>query len=123
MNIMKNYCIFLILVLSSLFLNSCKYDFVMPEVVPDIDQDEPVSFSSQVVPVFSDKCISCHDTQSPIMTANVAYSQLVPKYVNTANPASSKIYTVATSGDHYAKVSATQGALILQWITEGAKNN
>jgi len=120
---MKKHSIFFILILFSLFIGGCKYDFVLPEVVPDIDQDEPISFSSQIVPIFAEKCISCHDAQSPMMGANVAHSQLVPKYVNTANPASSEIYTVATSGNHYAKVSATQGALILKWITEGANKN
>ena len=121
---MKKYSIFLILVLLSLFLNSCKYDFVLPVEVPVVNPGgEPVSFSTQVLPILTDKCILCHSTQTPTMGAAVAYAQLVPKYVNTASPASSKFYTIPTSGTHGATVSATQGALILQWITEGAKNN
>lgn len=121
---MKKYSIFLILVLFSLFLNSCKYDFVLPVEVPVVNPGgEPVSFSTQVLPILTDKCILCHSTQAPTMGAAVAYAQLVPKYVNTASPASSKLYTVPTSGTHGATVSTAQGALILQWITEGAKNN
>jgi len=124
MNIMKKHSIFLILVLFSLFLNSCKYDFVLPVEVPVVNPGgEPVSFATQVLPILTDKCILCHSTQAPTMGAAVAYAQLVPKYVNTASPASSKLYTVPTSGTHGATVSAAQGALILQWITEGAKNN
>lgn len=124
MNIMKKYSIFLILVLFSLFLNSCKYDFVLPVEVPVVNPGgQPVSFSTQVLPILTDKCILCHSTQTPTMGAAVAYAQLVPKYVNTASPASSKFYTIPTSGTHGATVSAAQGALILQWITEGAKNN
>lgn len=95
----------------------------MPEVVAPIDTTVPTSFATKVVPIFADKCISCHKTQHPMMSADVAYAQLVPNYVNTASPESSKIYTVPSSGTHYAKITAAQAALILQWIKEGAKNN
>ena len=120
---MKKYAI-LILILFSLFLNSCKYDFILPEVVPPIDNGgEPIKFATQIVPIFTEKCVSCHNAKEPVLTTAAAYAQLVPKYVNTASPASSKIYTLPKSGTHYATVSASQAALILAWITEGAKNN
>ena len=117
---MKKHPIFLILILFALSIGSCKYDYILPEVVAPVND---VKFSTQVAPIFAEKCISCHDDQTPKLTADVAYSQLVPNYVNTTNAEESKIYTVPTSGTHYAKVSATQAALILQWIKEGAKNN
>lgn len=121
---MKKRPIFLILIVFLLSFSSCKYDFILPEVVPPIDNGgEPISFSTQVAPIFAEKCNSCHSSRAPIMNADVAFSQLVPKYVNTTNAESSTIYTLATSGTHYAKVSASQGALILAWIKEGAKNN
>lgn len=118
---MKKRNIVYILILFALLISGCKYDFVLPEAAPPVG--EPVSFSTQILPILSSKCILCHDKQTPVMTSGVAYSQLVPKYVNTANPASSKLYTIPTSGTHGGKVSAAQGALILQWITEGAKEN
>lgn len=121
---MKKRNILLILTVFSLMLWGCRYDFIVPEVVPDIDQDEPVSFSTQIAPIFTtQKCNDCHNTQAPKLTADVAYSQIVPAFVNTGTPASSKIYTIPNSGAHYAKITATQGALILAWIKEGAKNN
>ena len=121
---MKKQSIFLILILLSLFLNGCKYDFILPPEVPVVTPgDQPILFSTQILPILTNKCILCHSTQAPTMGASVAYAQLVPKYVNTASPASSKLYTVPTSGTHGATVSAAQGALILKWITEGAKNN
>ena len=124
MNIMRKYSIFLILVLSSLFLNSCKYDFILPPVVPVVPPGTPpVSFSTDIIPILTAKCILCHSTQTPTMGASVAYAQLVPKYINTTTPASSVFYTNSTSGTHGATVSAAQGALMLRWITEGAKNN
>lgn len=124
MNIMKKRAIFLILILFSLFINGCKYDFILPvETTPINNGGQPISFATQIVPIFADKCITCHNTQAPLLTADVAYAQIMIKDVNTASPASSKLYINASSGNHYAKVSATQAALILQWITEGANNN
>lgn len=121
---MKKQSIFLILILLALFLNGCKYDFILPVEVPPVDNGgQPVSFATQIVPIFTEKCIECHKTQAPLMNADIAYNQLVPKYVNTSIPASSKIYSVPSSGAHYARTSAVQSALILKWITEGAKNN
>ena len=121
---MKKLSIFLILILFGLFLNSCKYDFILPVETPPSDNGgEPISFATQIVPIFTEKCNSCHNSQAPMLTASVAYAQVVPAYVNTTTPSGSKLYVNAQSGSHYAKVSATQAALILQWITEGAKNN
>lgn len=124
---MKKRAVFLILVLGSLFLNSCKYDFLLPEFTPEVpvsnDGTTTVSFKTQIAPIFADKCVSCHNTQAPVLTADVAYAKIVPAYVNTASPSSSKIYEHASSGNHYAKVSSAQAALILAWIKDGAKNN
>ena len=125
---MKKRTIFLILILFSLFLNSCKYDFILPEVVPPPDNNgEPISFATQVAPIFStgNKCTACHKPgdKSPDLTSANAFAQIVPNYINTTTPASSKIYTIPKSGTHYATISASQAALILAWITEGAENN
>jgi len=130
MNTMKRRNIFLILALFSLFFTGCKYDFIIPAEVPVINTGgTPISFASQIAPILStgDKCTQCHKPGglgSPdFSNPTTVYSQIVPKYVNTTSPASSTFYVNASSGNHYAKVSATDAALILAWITEGAKNN
>ncbi len=121
---MKKRYILLILVLFTMSLSGCKYDFVLPAVVAPVNPGgQPVSFATQVVPVLTASCNSCHNTKAPIMNTSSAYAQLVPGYVNKTTPALSKLYVNASSGSHYAKVSATQAATILQWITEGALNN
>ena len=117
---MKKYPILFILILFSLFISSCTYDYILPEVVAPVND---VKFAQDIVPIFAAKCIACHSTQTPVMKADVAFAQIVPNYVNTTTPADSKIYTVPTSGTHGGSVSAAQAALILQWIKEGAKNN
>ena len=131
-NIMKNQRIFLILILFSLFLNGCKYDFILPEQVETVNTGgQPISFATQIAPIFStgDKCIACHKTggQAPDLTSANAYSQISSKYVNTGSPETSMIYlepSPANAAVHtWKKYTASEAALVLAWIKEGAKNN
>jgi len=121
---MKKHPIYLILILFSLFISSCKYDTILPVVVIPVNN---VSFATQVAPIFStgNKCTSCHKpgATSPDLTLADAYASIVPQYVSLTTPESSVVYVNASSGNHKATVTATQAALILQWIKEGAKNN
>ncbi len=127
---MKKRILSLVLIVSVIFLNGCIYDFIAPEVVPPTDPNVPVSFSTKIVPIFSTgtKCTSCHKPggDSPDLTAANAFASIVPQYVNTSSPEQSKIYTFpfGSTGTHtWKKYNATEAALILQWIKEGAKNN
>lgn len=121
---MKKHSIFLILILFSLTLGSCKYDFILPEEVPQVSD---VSFSEQVAPIFANKCIGCHKagSVSPDLTAGNAFNE-IQGFINTASPAESKIYlypSPETNTHKQRKYTAGEAAIILQWITEGAKNN
>ncbi len=125
---MKKRFIFLITIMFSLFITSCRYDFILP--VPVVPVTGDVSFATQVAPIFSTagKCTSCHKTggQSPDYTAANAYASIVPALVNKTSPADSRIYTFAgpaTATHSWKKLSAAEDAIILQWITQGAKNN
>ena len=128
---MKKRTILLTLLLFSLFMNGCKYDFIIPVEVPPVDNGgNPISFSTQITPIFStgDKCISCHKFggTSPDLTAANAYSQIMSKYVNTSSPEQSAIYsfpTPTTTSHTWKKYTAGEAAIILAWIKEGAKNN
>jgi len=124
---MKKHPIFLILILFSLLISSCKYDYILPEVIAPVSD---VSFSEDVLPIFStgDKCTSCHSVAgatSPDLTAANAYAQ-ISGLINSTTPAESKIYSypAPSTGTHtWKKYTAGEAAIILQWITEGAKNN
>jgi len=125
---MKKRTIFLILTLFSLFISGCKYDFIIPVEVPPIVGT--VSFATQVAPIFNTgaNCTSCHKTggQAPDLTTANAFASIVPGLVNTATPDQSLIYTfpVPTSANHtWKKYTAGEAAIILAWITDGAKNN
>ena len=124
---MKNRTIFLILILFALFINSCKYDSILPEVVVPVTG---VSFAKDVAPIFStgDKCISCHKAGAtdPDLTSINAFAQITASYINKTTPAESVIYAYPAPGTTThtrKKYTAGEAAVILQWITEGAKNN
>jgi len=123
---MKKRTIFLISILLSLFLNSCKYDFILPTVVPPITGT--VSFSTQVAPIFTagNKCTACHNTggQAPDLSAANAYASIVPGLINTTTPEQSAIYSFPGGTSHSWKgYTALEAATILAWIKDGAKNN
>ena len=125
---MKKHSIFLIVILVTLLFAGCKYDFILPEEVAPIDPNVPISFSTQIAPIFStgDKCTSCHKSggQTPDLTSANAYSQIVPGLVNLTTPETSMIYAFPGSSSHSWKgYTANEASLVLEWIKQGAKNN
>lgn len=110
---------------------SCEYDFIKLEYVPPPNPEDTISFSQEVVPIFeSNSCTNCHKPGGfggLDLTAANAYNSIISQgLVNTADPASSKIYTYPnpTTGTHNAKyASEAEAQLILQWIEQGALNN
>lgn len=87
----------------------------------------PISFSNEIVPIFTSNCISCHSSMNPNLTAASAYASLTStsKYVNTAAPETSLLYTklTAVGSSHEGKATAADAKKILTWIKEGALNN
>lgn len=128
---MKIFKLLFALVLVTFIFSGCKYDFIVPEEVVDPDDPdvEVVSFSEDIIPIFSDNnCTACHDTggQIPDLTAANAYSSInTSRYINTSSPEESNIYTrphPSNSGSH-PKYSEAEAALVLTWIKQGAENN
>ncbi len=120
------------MVLFAIVISSCKYNFIVPieEEVPidTIPGDQPVSFATQIQPIFTNKCISCHKSggTAPNLVAGSSYNQVVPAHVNLSKPEESTIYTFpapATSKHSWKKYNSSEANLVLTWIKEGAKNN
>jgi len=115
--------ILLALVLT-MFMASCQWTTIEP-VVPEIP-DEPVSFSSVIQPVFTDKCVTCHPSIAGLdLSDGNAYNSINnTTYINLTSPSESLIYTKPDpAGSHPAMYSITEAALVLKWIEEGAENN
>lgn len=110
------------------FAASCQYKFIVEPVVPPPDPEDTISFSQQIVPIFSDQgCTGCHNTGGtpPDLTPDNAYNSITSMgLVDTDTPPESKIYYYPLpDGKHYAKYTSSQAALILGWIEQGALDN
>ncbi|KAF0238387.1 MAG: hypothetical protein FD181_1037 [Prolixibacteraceae bacterium] len=131
---MKILRILLIVFAATSLLNSCSYNFIVPEEVPVIDPDDPnapqVSFANDIIPIFvnNNNCSSCHNgNQAPDLRAENAFAAInTSRYINTASPEESRIYKYCspeTTTHMRKKYNSAQAALVLAWIRQGAKNN
>jgi mono/diheme cytochrome c family protein len=127
---MKKRTILFVLILYTIFLNGCIYDFVAPEKdLNPVDTSVVISFAAEIQPAFTANCILCHKTggTSPDLTAGNAYASInSSKYINASSPAQSLIYRrSSTSGGFsgHPTLTSAQAALLLGWIQQGAKNN
>jgi mono/diheme cytochrome c family protein len=130
---MKALKLFFAMVILVLTTTGCLYNFLVPEEVPPTDPDNPdapeVSFATDIVPIFTGNCASCHKTGGtpPDLTADKAYASINnTRYLNSASPEESRIYSIPhpdNSGHSQKKYTQAQAATILLWINQGAKNN
>ena len=108
-----------------LAVTACEYKYIEPVVI-ELPPDEVISFAEQVEPIFQGKCIGCHASTNPILTTGNAYSSLTNgNYVDTVAPTSSPIYVKVNEGHPGGSnvFNATELAILLEWIQEGAQNN
>ena len=102
---------------------ACEYVTVEPN--PVVIPVTPVDFTTQIEPIFTQlNCIMCHTgTAQPNLTVGKAYASLISmNLVDTLNPGQSVLMQKINSGHNTAtNMTAEQKALILKWITEGAK--
>lgn len=116
-----------LLIISISIFSSCEYEFIEPEavVIPDV-----ISFRDDIIPVFNSSCniSGCHAAGFSILDLSPAnaYQDLFRKnMIDTDVPDQSKLYLKLTDsrGTHKDRSTATEQALILEWIAKGAQNN
>lgn len=114
----------------------CKHDQAKLIPVDSCNSPVVVSFSSDLVPLFSKNCAlsGCHSGAAPASNLNlepaVAYTQLMNHskgYVDTIHPLFSLLYaqmtSVSTPMPPTGNLSSCNTALVLKWIQQKAKNN
>jgi hypothetical protein len=108
----------------------CEYDEIPLPAEPD--PGVVYSFSKDILPIFNQACntAGCHTTggNKPDLSPGNAYQSLIAgKYVDTAAPESSSLY-LWMKGSKSIPMPLTGpnpgwNALVLNWITQGAKDN
>ncbi len=127
--ILKNSLLFICIVAGVFYFSSCeKYTFRV-ETLPPVDTGGTdttnyVSFSDEVQPVFTAKCISCHKgTRPPDLRAENSYKALTDGGFVSSPAADSKLYKKIISSSHSSMTSQAEKNIIYLWIAQGAKNN
>lgn len=129
---MKKIFQILIVACLGLFMNSCYYDEVedIIAVVPDIPDTQVIFFAADIQPIFTSKCIGCHNASNKLdLREGNSYNELVPSYVTAGNADNSILYDKLPGKNHPASTSSgnepdiDELALIKAWINQGAKNN
>lgn len=114
--------LFFLLVLTGMAMfSSCeKYVYQVETVDPEV----PVLYATQIQPIFTANCVSCHrGSRSPDLRVGNSFEALKGGgYVNLP-AADSKLYKMVISGSHKAFTLDAEKQLILLWIGQGAQNN
>lgn len=99
---------------------SCEKIGILP--VP-FDPNAALSFKTDIQPIFSANCISCHGgTKSPDLRDGKSYNALKTLYV-TSPAESSRLYSKMTSSSHISRSTDNEKLKVLNWIKQGALNN
>jgi hypothetical protein len=107
-------------------LTSCYKDVILPKVATT-KPPQFVSFSNDLQPVFTTNCAlsGCHvkGGQTPYLTPDVSYQQLLGGYVNTIKPEQSELYIMINGNMQVHIPDAGDRQRIYDWIRNGAPNN
>jgi hypothetical protein len=117
------------LILLTGFISACKKDYY--EITPAPNLAIPVSFNTEVLPIFKNNCYGsgCHNTGvAPDLSAANAYDVLtLGNYVDSTNAETSTLYMRLTSSSKpmppSGKMSGENINKILAWMKQGYKNN
>ena len=111
-------------------LAGCEYDYIEPIVNGSTNDTIPVSFATDIQPIFNADCTGCHPGAHALdLTSANSYNQLWTAgpnapYVDTVNATSSSLYQKINNGSMAVNISSPNDKiLILTWIEQGAKNN
>lgn len=114
-------------------ITGCQKDTTLIIKPQQVTVASVVSFSKDLVPIFSKNCAvtGCHATggHTPDLMADKAYTSLMSKYIDTKTPESSIVYERLTGKLSPAMPMGKPtnpsniNALVLAWIKQGAKKN
>jgi hypothetical protein len=103
-------------------LSSCDNYQYLP---PVIDENITLSFATDIQPIFTANCISCHGGSLKLdLRTGKSFSSLTDgKYLSGTSAESSKLYVRMTTGSHISRSTDADKLKVLIWLKQGAKNN
>jgi len=114
-------------------LSSCTSDFIVPDPpapppAPPSPNENKISFSGEIQPIFTAKCGLCHGVgqNPPVLAAGKSYQSLMsmPGMIDTVVPGNSTLYKKMAAGGSMAQYCTKANAdSTYKWIRQGAKNN
>jgi hypothetical protein len=111
-----------LIIIAILGFSSCvKYSYPPPSV----DPNKTWSFKTDIQPIFSNNCITCHnDTRPPDLRESKSFAALTKGgYINLPGETSRLYLHMSTNSAHIPRSSDTEKLKVLYWINQGAKNN
>jgi hypothetical protein len=120
-NRIRQILVALVLIAAVEGLSSCeKESFTLPVADPDMT----VYFQTQIQPIFSGNCISCHNgTQAPDLRDGKSYTYLTTRGYVTLPGETSRLYAKMITPQHSPRSTTNEKSLVLNWINQGALNN
>ena len=113
-------------ILIGILATGCTYDTIIPK---DPEVPAVVSFDEHIIPIFNAQCnsVGCHNQGGippDLSEENAWFSLVFFDYVDTLAPPESLLYKKINIGGSMEQFASDEDrALILEWITQGAKNN
>jgi hypothetical protein len=101
--------------------SSCeKYSYAPPS----INTADTVHFNTEIQPIFTAKCLTCHGTlRAPDLRVGHSFEALTNLGFITPPGLTSGLYVKLTTGDHIPRTTDLEKQKFLVWINQGAKNN
>jgi len=114
-----------------LSLSSCYYDEIVEEIPPEIPEDVVVSFATDIQPIFTASCASCHPTIAPPdLTVGNSYNSIINDgYIVKGDPDASILYQtlITTNAQELMPpnnpLPNSEINKIKTWIERGALDN
>jgi len=114
-------------------LSSCSSDYIVPEppeaeAPPPPPNESKISYSGEIQPIWTAKCMPCHAQGAalPTLADGKSYQSLmsIPGMVDTINPGNSILYLEMKPGGGMSTYCKKANAdSVYKWIRQGAKNN
>ena len=114
-----------VILLAIIYLSSCEKITYKVEVVnPGGGGVDTVHFATQVQPIFTSHCITCHHgSRNPDLREGNSYASLTSGGYVTLPAGSSRLYRQITSSSHTSLTIPAEKQTIYDWILQGALNN